>query len=126
MVDLYGEYLPESEYSRSPTRKGALNRQLFYRTSMLTILSSSVFFTTTPEAAAQDNNEIDEIIVTATKRETNLLETPVAVSVVGENEINQRRLVGMEDYLAGIPGVTFSDRGAGSNTNHQHPWHWSG
>lgn len=116
MVDLYGEYLPGSGYSRPSTRKGALNRQLFYRTSMLTILSSSVFFTTAPEAVAQDNNEIDEIIVTATKRETNLLETPVAVSVVGENEINQRRLVGMEDYLAGIPGVTFSDRGAGSNT----------
>lgn len=115
--DRYKEYFSQIEPATSSGKKNPFNRQLLQRTSKLAILSSAALCCALPTAVAQENeNGRDVITVTATKRETNLLETPVAVSVVGENEINQRRLVGMEDYLAGLPGVTFSDRGAGSNT----------
>lgn len=56
------------------------------------------------------------MVVTATKRETNLQETAVAVSVMSADSIEKRHIVGMEDYLAALPGVSYSDRGAGSNT----------
>src|SRR5690606_25430421 len=32
------------------------------------------------------------------------------------DSIEKRHLVGMEDYLSALPGVSYSDRGAGSNT----------
>jgi iron complex outermembrane recepter protein len=59
---------------------------------------------------------LEEVIVTATKRETNLQETAAAVSVVSSELIEKRHLVGMEDYLASLPAVSYQDRGAGSNT----------
>jgi outer membrane receptor protein involved in Fe transport len=58
----------------------------------------------------------DEIIVTATKRETTLQDTPIAVSVLGGDAIDKRNIVGMDDYLQSLPGVSYQDRGAGSNT----------
>lgn len=58
----------------------------------------------------------NEIIVTATRRETTLQETPAAVSAIGQEQIEKRNLVNMDDYLASIPGVAYQDRGAGANT----------
>jgi outer membrane receptor protein involved in Fe transport len=70
------------------------------------------------ETAGPDERQgiLAEVLVTATKRETNLQETAAAVSVVSTDAIEKRHLVGMEDYLAALPSVSYQDRGAGSNT----------
>ena len=65
--------------------------------------------------AATTQGQIDEIIVTATKRETSLQETPVSVAVIGAEEITRRGIVGMEDYLKSTPGVSQLERGPGQN-----------
>jgi iron complex outermembrane receptor protein len=65
---------------------------------------------------SDERRRLEEVVVTATKRETNLQETAAAVSVMSEESIEKRHLVGMEDYLAALPGVSYQDRGAGSNT----------
>jgi iron complex outermembrane receptor protein len=57
-----------------------------------------------------------EIIVTATKRSTNLQTTPAAISVVSAEDIATRHLGGADDYLAGLPGVSYQERGTGSNS----------
>jgi outer membrane receptor protein involved in Fe transport len=67
------------------------------------------------QAGASADQDRDEIIVTATRRETTLQETPAAISVVGGDQIEKRNLVGMEDYLATVPGVSYGERGAGMN-----------
>ena len=49
------------------------------------LMITTVFFMAPNFVFAQDNDEatdVEEIIVTATKRETNLMETPLAVSVL--------------------------------------------
>jgi len=43
-------------------------------------------------AAAQQTSRLDEIVVTATKRETNLQETPIAISVVGAEAIADKHI----------------------------------
>lgn len=68
------------------------------------------------ETSAQRQGRLEEVIVTATKRETNLQETAAAVSVLSSDSIEKRHLVGMEDYLASLPAVSYQDRGAASNT----------
>ena len=58
---------------------------------------------------------LEEIVVTATKRETSLQDTAMSISAIGGETIDKRNLVGMEDYLPFIPGVSMQDRGAGQN-----------
>ena len=44
-------------------------------------------------------NAIEEVIVTATKRETNLMETPIAVSVVSQEQLNTQGIARISDLL---------------------------
>ncbi|MDB9953749.1 TonB-dependent receptor [Porticoccaceae bacterium] len=68
------------------------------------------------EAAAIEQSRIDEIIVTAQKRETSLQDTAMSISALTGEMIEKRGLVGMSDYLSTVPGVTMQDRGAGQNS----------
>ncbi len=65
---------------------------------------------------ATSQSVIDEILVTATKRATSLQDTPMSISALGSDTIEKRGLVGMDDYLRTVPGVSFQDRGAGQNS----------
>ena len=67
---------------------------------------------------AKKQNQIDEIIVTASKGATgtSLQDTAMAISALGGDTIEKRGLVGMDDYLRTIPGVSMQDRGAGQNS----------
>ena len=54
------------------------------------LMISMVLFMAPNFVFAQDNDEtadVEEIIITATKRETNLMETPLAVSVVTQEQM---------------------------------------
>jgi Outer membrane receptor proteins, mostly Fe transport len=61
---------------------------------------------------AQDSNEtgvvIQEIVVTAQKREQRLQEVPMAVSAVSGTQLEQRGITQFQDLLRNIPGVSFS------------------
>ncbi len=59
------------------------------------------------------NDAIEEITVTATKRETSLQDTAMSITALGSDTIEKRGLVQMSDYLSTLPGVTMQDRGAG-------------
>ncbi len=66
---------------------------------------------------AQDGGEtnvnrrggIDEIIVTATKREETLGDVPLAVTVFGGDYIEKSQIRGFDDLLSLIPGAVFFD-----------------
>ncbi len=63
-----------------------------------------------------EENKVNVIIVTATKRgDASTLDIPASISVVGEDEISKRGMVGMDDYLRSLPSTNFLDRGAGRN-----------
>ena len=74
-------------------------------------------FAQADEAAAQPS-QIDEIIVTASKRSAgqSIQDTAMAISALSGDTIEKRGLVGMDDYLRSIPGVSMQDRGAGQNS----------
>ena len=65
--------------------------------------------------AATSQSAIDEIIVTANKREQSLQDTAMSISAIGNDEIYKKGLVSMEDYLGSVPGVSMIDRGVGRN-----------
>ncbi|MDB5723556.1 MAG: TonB-dependent receptor, partial [Novosphingobium sp.] len=59
------------------------------------------------EAAAEaapgdvDSSGLTDIVVTATKRETNLQKTPIAISVLGSEEIQKRHVQSLYDMADG-------------------------
>ena len=68
-----------------------------------------------PNAFAQNAESIDEVIVTATKREERLQDVPMAISVLGEDTIEIAGITGGRGIADSVPGITFSQ--AGNNLN---------
>ncbi len=79
-------------------------------TAVLAIVSSQ------PAWAESTETHLEEITVTAMKRNQNLQDIPMSISVVGENTLNERRLSELNDFLPSIPSVNFIDFGGGRNT----------
>jgi len=63
-----------------------------------------------------DAFELDEIVVTAQKRAQSINDVAMSITAVSDQLIARRNLVGMEDYLRSIPGVSLMSQGAGYNS----------
>ncbi len=66
-----------------------------------------------PQEPQRRGNVIEEIVVTATKRNENLVKVPISVSVVTEAAIAERGITRPADFLAATPNVTFVEDNAG-------------
>ena len=60
--------------------------------------------------------QIEEVIVTATKRPESMQDIPVAVSALQEEFLDQLGVSNFEDYLLQMPNVTAGGSGPGQNT----------
>ncbi len=68
-------------------------------------------------ATAQDRPRvIEEVVVTATKREEGLQDVPVAVQAFSEETLNNIGIDTFQDYLLAFPGVTAGSNGPGQGT----------
>jgi outer membrane receptor protein involved in Fe transport len=64
----------------------------------------------------QANAELEEVIVTATKKEASAQDIPVAISALSEEAMQQLGVTSFSDYLVQLPGVTAGGGGPGTNT----------
>ncbi|NKB36460.1 MAG: TonB-dependent receptor [Gammaproteobacteria bacterium] len=62
----------------------------------------------TQSAAAQD--ALEEIVVTASRRASNLQDLPVAVTAFSTDQIQKKRLAELDDYAKFVPGLSFARR----------------
>ncbi len=60
--------------------------------------------------------QIEEVVVTATKRAASTQDIPVAVTALGEESLEQMGVANFSDYLIQLPGVTAGGSGPGQNT----------
>ena len=67
-------------------------------------------------AGAQAQSAIDEIVVTARKKAESLQDVPVAVSALGEKQLDELGVDVFTDYLVQMPGITAGGSGPGQNT----------
>ncbi len=67
---------------------------------------------------AQDGEGVDqtEIVVTATKREENLQNVPIAVTVLGTRKLDQLNISNFEEYTKQLPSVSFQTAQPGFTT----------
>ncbi|MEM7277072.1 MAG: TonB-dependent receptor [Pseudomonadota bacterium] len=69
----------------------------------------------TSVAQAQEGG-LEEIVVTATKREASLQDIPIAVTAFSEDEIVFQRFKNFADYVGQIPSLSVSDRQPGAKS----------
>jgi iron complex outermembrane receptor protein len=67
-------------------------------------------------SATVANAQVEEVVVTATKREASTQDIAVAVQALGETALEDLGIGNFEDYLIQLPGVTAGGSGPGQNT----------
>lgn len=60
--------------------------------------------------------DLEEVIVTATKRAENLQDVAVSVAVLGEEKLDQLNVANFDDYIRYLPGVNSAGRGPGQSS----------
>ena len=91
----------------------------FQRTKIHQGVLAALASMTASQGFAQEtasNREIEEVVVTATKRAVPLQDVAVAVQALTEESIEQLGIDNFEDYLIQLPGVTAGGSGPGQNT----------
>jgi len=91
--------------------------------SLFTILISSLAYsenlsTTAAKSLVKEkggNRTLEEIVVTAQRREESLSDVPIAVSAFGESEIEDRSMTSFSDVAPSTPGFIFAQSFAGSS-----------
>ncbi|MEH6517405.1 MAG: TonB-dependent receptor [Halioglobus sp.] len=60
--------------------------------------------------------QLEEVIVTATKKSASTQDIPIAITALGEESLQQLGIKDFSDYLVHLPGVTAGGGGPGTNT----------
>ena len=82
-----------------------------------TIISGATLATPAfAQDAGSDEDTVtpDTIVVTATRRATTLMDTPINITAVGAEELARQRIDDIRDIADFTPGMTISDTGPGS------------
>jgi outer membrane receptor protein involved in Fe transport len=69
------------------------------------LTATSAFAQATPPSRS---NVIEELVVTAQRREESIQDVPIAVSAFSEETLKNQRIEGGQDLLLAVPNVTFS------------------
>src|ERR1700761_5980757 len=65
--------------------------------------------------AASTNATVQELVVTANKREEKIQDVPMAVTALGGAELDKLQVRSFADYAALVPGLTVTSGGPGVN-----------
>jgi len=65
-------------------------------------------------AAAVDNSVLQEIVVTARKRQENLQDVPLSIDVFTKKDMQNLGITGFDDYAQKVPSISFISEGPGT------------
>lgn len=92
-----------------------MNSSEFYKKSLPLAIASALTLIS-PTAFTQDSGKnaklMEEVIVTARKRDENLMEVPIAISAYSQEELRKANAFGLEDVAELTPGLQFRNFGA--------------
>lgn len=66
-----------------------------------------------PDEQANRSNSVNEIVVTAQKREERLIDVPQSISVVSSDQLARLNATQFRDFANTIPGLSYTSAGAG-------------
>ncbi len=80
--------------------------------------ATPVWAQTAPQTPPQDNaTQLDEVIVTATKREERLIDVPVAVTAIGSEQLQNSGVSDIRELTGLAPSVQFQTPGGGADSS---------
>jgi iron complex outermembrane recepter protein len=62
------------------------------------------------------NNTIDEIVVTAQKRDERLIDVPISIAVISGEQMRERQITSLDDLKLEVPGLSIQSNGGYSRT----------
>ncbi|WP_229794066.1 TonB-dependent receptor [Arenicella chitinivorans] len=78
------------------------------------VMAVAAFGTTLAVEASAEQVVLEEIIVTASKREQSLVDVPMAISAITGDELETRGIDTIQDLSFAVPGLTMREDGPGS------------
>ena len=90
----------------------------FNRTAISLVVASAVF--STDQVLAQAGSPgfaLEEVVVTARKREESLQDTPISITAFTSNDLSKRQLTGLEDLDEATPNLSFDTGAPSSGSN---------
>jgi iron complex outermembrane receptor protein len=88
-----------------------LHRTPLSRSISLALAGSAIAITLVPTVMAA--TELEEVVVTATKRAENLQDVPVSIQVLGNEQLENLQVKGFDDYILFMPTVSYTSNGPG-------------
>jgi len=85
------------------------------------------------QAQQADNVKLDEVVVSATKRDESLQDVPLSIQAIGQEQLTNLKVESFDDYVKFLPNVAFQSSGpgfarpymrgvaSGENANHSGP-----
>jgi len=114
------EIMTHCNSSRERRLKGCLQAKKFKPSlaaqAVATAIALPVAIGFTPTAVHAQESSIEEVIVTATRREGSVQDIPINIAAVDSSRIEQQGFQEIADVLAFVPGINAVDRG-GRNGN---------
>lgn len=65
-------------------------------------------------ASAQESRRLEEVVVTAQKREQRLIDVPMSISAFSGDELQQKGITNIQDLSFAVPGMSLREYGPGS------------
>lgn len=91
---------------------------LILRTTIATLLAAAVAPAYATETVKTASAGLDDVVVTATRREERLMDIPMSVQAFSQEKLDAQGLKNVDDLSRASPGVTFLRNGSGSAGNY--------
>ncbi|WP_082850205.1 TonB-dependent receptor [Halioglobus sp. HI00S01] len=66
-----------------------------------------------PVAQAQESMQLEEVVVTATKRSASMQDVPISITALGQSDLDDLNITNFQDYVMQLPSVSFAQRRPG-------------
>ena len=103
---------PDRSFALKPVVR-AIRRQSLASAGAIALVSGMA---AAPIAAAQEGLTIEEVIVTAQKRDESAQDVPISIDVIGETELENLGVTDLEDFVQLMPSVSYVALGPGSGS----------
>lgn len=75
------------------------------------LLASAIALSALPSLAAAQTTQLDELVVTATRRDSTVQDAPINIAAVGGIEIQKQGIKDLAEVVRGVPGIHVVDQG---------------
>ena len=69
-----------------------------------------------PQTAESQDRQIEEVVVSATKKDESASDVPVTVTALTEDTLKEMNVSNFDEYIEYLPNVTSGGRGPGQST----------